>query len=77
MRVAAQLAEQRKGKRRPKESRGHSRVMTALRGSERPPKESGSHMIVGRDSWRPLFQSLYPPKPIDERIILIKKRRIK
>ena len=29
MRVVAQLAEQRKGERRPKESRGHSRVMTS------------------------------------------------
>ena len=50
MRVAA---EQRKGERRPKEARGLPRVSTGLGGSERPPKESGSHKIVGRDSWRP------------------------
>jgi len=32
-------------------------MMTAFGGFERPPKESGSHKIVGRDSWRPPFKT--------------------
>ena len=43
-------------------------MTTALRGLERPPKESGSHKIVGRDSWRPSSNTFQPKlkTPIDE-----------
>jgi|GEM_PF-2188573 len=48
-------------------------MTTGLRGLERLPKESGSHKIVGRDSWRPLSNTLdvrYPIAEINKAVLL-------